>query len=68
MVKLPLWVRRARPAAATQTRSKRTPKRSMKRQEKERRMMKDLRAQEQDLIFALDIGTRSVVGVVGRRG
>lgn len=28
--------------------------------------MKDLRAQEQDLIFALDIGTRSVVGVVGR--
>ena len=38
----------------------------MKRQEKERRMMKDLRAQEQDLIFALDIGTRSVVGVVGR--
>ena len=29
-------------------------------------MMKDLRAQEQDLIFALDIGTRSVVGVVGR--
>ena len=34
----------------------------MKRQEKERRMMKDLRAQEQDLIFALDIGTRSVVG------
>ena len=29
-------------------------------------MMKDLRAQERDLIFALDIGTRSVVGVVGR--
>ena len=28
--------------------------------------MKDLRAQEQDLIFALDIGTRSVVGIVGR--
>ena len=28
--------------------------------------MKDLRAQERDLIFALDIGTRSVVGVVGR--
>ena len=28
MVKLPLWVRRARPAAATQTRSKRTPRRS----------------------------------------
>ena len=28
--------------------------------------MKDLRPQERDLIFALDIGTRSVVGVVGR--
>lgn len=28
--------------------------------------MKDLRAQERDLIYALDIGTRSVVGVVGR--
>ena len=28
--------------------------------------MKDLRAQERDLIFALDIGTRSVVGVVGK--
>ncbi len=28
--------------------------------------MADLKAQEQDLIFALDIGTRSVVGVVGR--
>ena len=28
--------------------------------------MADLKAQEKDLIFALDIGTRSVVGVVGR--
>ena len=28
--------------------------------------MKDLRPQERDLVFALDIGTRSVVGVVGR--
>ncbi len=28
--------------------------------------MKDLRPQERDLIFALDIGTRSVVGVVGK--
>ena len=28
--------------------------------------MADLKAQDQDLIFALDIGTRSVVGVVGR--
>lgn len=29
--------------------------------------MKDLRTQERDLIYALDIGTRSVVGIVGRR-
>ncbi len=28
--------------------------------------MKDFRAQERDMIFALDIGTRSVVGVVGK--
>ena len=28
--------------------------------------MKDLRPQERDIIFALDIGTRSVVGVVGK--
>ena len=28
--------------------------------------MADMKAQDQDLIFALDIGTRSVVGVVGR--
>lgn len=28
--------------------------------------MAELKAQEQDLVFALDIGTRSVVGVVGR--
>lgn len=28
--------------------------------------MADLKAQDKDLIFALDIGTRSVVGVVGR--
>lgn len=28
--------------------------------------MADLKAQEKDLIFALDIGTRSVVGVIGR--
>jgi len=28
--------------------------------------MKDLRAQERELIYALDIGTRSIVGVVGR--
>ena len=28
--------------------------------------MADLKVQERDLIFALDIGTRSVVGVVGR--
>ena len=29
-------------------------------------MMKDLRPQDRDMIFALDIGTRSVVGVVGK--
>ena len=28
--------------------------------------MKDLRPQERDMIFALDIGTRSIVGVVGK--
>ena len=28
--------------------------------------MADLKAQEKDLVFALDIGTRSIVGVVGR--
>ena len=28
--------------------------------------MADLKAQDNDLIFALDIGTRSIVGVVGR--
>ena len=28
--------------------------------------MAELKAQEKDLIFALDIGTRSIVGVVGR--
>ena len=28
--------------------------------------MADMKAQDNDLIFALDIGTRSVVGVVGR--
>ena len=28
--------------------------------------MKDYRAQERDTIFALDIGTRSIVGVVGK--
>ena len=28
--------------------------------------MAELKAQEQDLIYALDMGTRSVVGVVGR--
>ena len=28
--------------------------------------MADLKEQEKDLIFALDIGTRSIVGVVGR--
>jgi hypothetical protein len=31
MVKLPLWVRRARPAAATHTRSRWTPRRSSSR-------------------------------------
>ena len=28
--------------------------------------MAELRTQEKDLVYALDIGTRSVVGVVGR--
>ena len=28
--------------------------------------MAELKAQDKDLIYALDIGTRSVVGVVGR--
>ena len=28
--------------------------------------MAEYKAQEQDMIFALDIGTRSIVGVVGR--
>ena len=28
--------------------------------------MAELKAQEKDLIYALDIGTRSIVGVVGR--
>ena len=28
--------------------------------------MAEYKAQEQDLVFALDIGTRSIVGVVGR--
>ena len=29
--------------------------------------MAELKAQDKDLIYALDIGTRSVVGVVGRQ-